>query len=75
MRYLVEVGPHRGTGGGLSKLSAAEALIVVRELRKRGIQDVHIVDAKRGEAVTEAELAGGSGLRQAPSPKAPPLQG
>lgn len=56
MRFLVEVGKPRGAGGGLSKLRANEALIVFRELTERGLKGVWIVDAKTGEAVTEADL-------------------
>lgn len=56
MRFLVEVGKPRGAGGGLSKLRAEDALIVFRELRERGLKNVHVVDAKTGEAVEEADL-------------------
>jgi hypothetical protein len=56
MRYLVEIGKPKGAGGGLSKLKAKEALIVARQLRGFGHQDVHIVDANSGAPVPEAEL-------------------
>jgi hypothetical protein len=58
MRYLVEIGKPRGASGGLSKLKAEEALVVARQLRESGHQDIQIINAKTGEPVTEAELEG-----------------
>jgi hypothetical protein len=56
VKYFVEAGRLGGSGGGLSKLNAAEAISVARQLQEHGVSDIHIVEAKHGAPVTEADL-------------------
>lgn len=56
MRYFVDVGKIMGARGGLSQLNVEEALIVARQLRLAGIQDVHIYNVKTGVRVSEADV-------------------
>jgi hypothetical protein len=56
VRFFVDVWKPKGARGGLSQLSAGEALIVARQLRLAGIKDVHIYNVKSGVRLTEAEI-------------------
>jgi hypothetical protein len=56
MRFLIEAGKVTGAAGGLSKMTAWEALIVARELRTHGIEDIRIYNVKTGTPATETEL-------------------
>ncbi len=56
MKFFVDVGKPRGAGGGLSQLNAQDALIVARQLRLAGVQDVYICHVKTGARVTENDL-------------------
>ena len=57
MRFLIQAGKVTSAGGGLSQMSAQEALIVARELRRHGIDDVQIYNVETCTPTTEGELA------------------
>ena len=56
MRFLIQVAKVTSAGGGLSQMSAQEALIVARELRLHGIKDVQIYNVETFRPTTEGEL-------------------